>query len=60
MTKNSTQNLFSCAEVRKDIAVNYLGCDALLCHQEYAVCSKKCLELLKMPCKTNNFSANLT
>ena len=31
MTKNSTQNLFSCAEVRKDIAVNFLGCDAILC-----------------------------
>lgn len=29
--------LFGFAEVRKDIAGYFLGCKALLCHQEYAV-----------------------
>ena len=30
----------SFAEVRKDIARDFLGCDSLLCHHEYAVLSQ--------------------
>ena len=28
---------FFFAEVRKDIARDFLGCNALLCHHEYAI-----------------------
>lgn len=49
MTKNSTQNLFSCAVVRKDIAMDFLGCDAMFCLGSMLFVPKDDPKLLKKP-----------